>query len=50
MSLLTGLTNERKLGGVVVMSSWLPLKSKFKAVSCDLYIILLGHSILLTFL
>ena len=33
MSLLTGLTTERKLGGVVVMSAWLPLKAKFKAVS-----------------
>ena len=35
MSLLTGLTSERKLGGVVVMSSWLPLKAKFKAVSTN---------------
>lgn len=33
MSLLTGLTTERKLGGVAVMSAWLPLKAKFKAVS-----------------
>ena len=32
MSLLTGLTSERKLGGVVVMSGWLPLKNKFKLV------------------
>lgn len=32
MSLLTGLTTERKLGGVVVLSGWLPLKEKFKAV------------------
>ena len=32
MSLLTGMTSERKLGGVVVMSGWLPLKNKFKAV------------------
>ena len=32
MSLLTGLTTERKLGGVVVLSGWLPLKDKFKAV------------------
>lgn len=35
MSLLAGLTNERKLGGVAVMSGWLPLKNKFKAV-CSL--------------
>lgn len=32
MSLLTGLTSERRLGGVVVMSGWLPLKNKFKLV------------------
>lgn len=32
MSLLTGLTSERRLGGIVVMSGWLPLKAKFKAV------------------
>ena len=36
MSLLTGLTTERKLGGVVVLSGWLPLKDKFKAVCCSL--------------
>ena len=33
MSLLTGLTSERKLGGIVVMSGWLPLREKIKAVS-----------------
>jgi pimeloyl-ACP methyl ester carboxylesterase len=33
MALLTGLTTERKLGGVVVLSGWLPLRNKFKAVS-----------------
>ena len=33
MSLLTGLTGERKLGGLVVLSGWLPLRNKFKAVS-----------------
>jgi len=33
MSLLGGLTSERKLGGVVVLSAWLPLQAKFKAVS-----------------
>lgn len=32
MSLLTGLTNERKLGGVAVMSGWLPLRHKFQSV------------------
>ncbi len=32
MSLLTGLTTERKLGGVAVLSGWLPLNAKFKAV------------------
>lgn len=32
MSLLTGLTSERKLGGVAVMSGWLPLRHKFQAV------------------
>jgi lysophospholipase I len=33
MSLLVGLTGERKLGGVTVLSGWLPLKGKFKTVS-----------------
>ena len=33
MSLLAGLTSERKLAGVVVMSGCLPLRNKFKAVS-----------------
>lgn len=33
MSLLTGLTSERKLGGLIIMSGWLPLRTKFKAVS-----------------
>ena len=32
MSLLTGLTGERKLGGLLVLSGWLPLRHKFKAV------------------
>ncbi|KAI0686491.1 Phospholipase/carboxylesterase [Cytidiella melzeri] len=32
MSLLTGLTAERKLAGLVVMSGWLPLRNKFKAM------------------
>jgi len=33
MSLLTGLTSERKLAGVVALSGWLPLKSKFQAMT-----------------
>jgi lysophospholipase-1 len=33
MSLLTGLSSERKLAGVVALSGWLPLKDKIKAVS-----------------
>lgn len=32
MSLLAGLTNERKLGGVAVLSGWLPLKDSFKTM------------------
>lgn len=32
MSLLTGLTSERKLGGIAALSSWLPLRKKFKSV------------------
>ncbi|KAL4245765.1 AB hydrolase superfamily protein [Abortiporus biennis] len=35
MSLLTGLTTERKLGGIVVLSGWLPLSKKFKAMASD---------------
>ncbi|EAU84403.1 lysophospholipase I [Coprinopsis cinerea okayama7 len=33
MSLLTGLTSERKLGGLVVLSGWLPLRNKFKTMA-----------------
>lgn len=33
MSLLAGLTSERHLAGVAVLSGWLPLREKFKAVS-----------------
>jgi dienelactone hydrolase len=33
MTLLTGLTSERKLAGLVALSSWLPLRSKLKSVS-----------------
>lgn len=32
MSVLTGLTSERKLGGIGVLSGWLPLRAKFKSV------------------
>ena len=36
ISLLTGLTSERKLAGISVMSGWLPMRHKVKAVSsCD---------------
>jgi predicted esterase len=31
-SLLTGLTSEKKIGGVAVLSGWLPLSHKFKEV------------------
>jgi predicted esterase len=33
MSLLTGLTGEWKVAGIVALSGWIPLKDKFKAVS-----------------
>ena len=33
MSLLTGLTSERKLAGVVCLSGWVPLRGKFKSAS-----------------
>jgi predicted esterase len=33
MTLLTGLTTERKLGGLVVMSGYLPLSTKIASVS-----------------
>jgi len=33
MSLLTGLTSERKLGGIAVLSGFLPLSNKLKGVS-----------------
>jgi len=32
MSLLTGLTNERRLAGIVVLSGWLPINRKVKAM------------------
>ncbi|KAH8118660.1 Phospholipase/carboxylesterase [Phellopilus nigrolimitatus] len=34
-SLLTGLTSERKIGGIACLSGWLPLKHKFKAMASD---------------
>lgn len=33
MSLLTGLTDERKLGGLVVLSGWLPLRNRFTSMA-----------------
>jgi len=33
MSILTGLTNERKLAGIVALSGWVVLRHKFKAMS-----------------
>jgi predicted esterase len=33
MSLLAGLTSEKKLAGVVALSGWLPLKDKFKSMA-----------------
>lgn len=36
MSLMTGLTSERKLAGLAVLSCWLPLRNKFKSV-CPSY-------------
>ncbi len=32
MTLMTGLTSERKLAGAVVLSGFLPLHKKFKSV------------------
>lgn len=33
MSLLSGLTGERKLAGLAVLSGWLPLRNKFKSMA-----------------
>ncbi|KAG6845437.1 hypothetical protein H0H87_009345 [Tephrocybe sp. NHM501043] len=33
MSLLTGLTGERKLAGIAVLSGWLPIRNKFKSLA-----------------
>ncbi|KAG8904762.1 hypothetical protein FRB99_001239 [Tulasnella sp. 403] len=35
LALLTGLTTERKLGGIVALSGWLPLRKKIKAMMSD---------------
>jgi len=35
MSLLTGLTSERKLAGISCLSGYIPLRHKFKAMSTD---------------
>ncbi|KAJ6610411.1 Phospholipase/Carboxylesterase-domain-containing protein, partial [Mycena sp. CBHHK59/15] len=35
MSLLTGLTAERKLAGLAILSGWLPLRAKIKAMASD---------------
>ncbi|CAL1700140.1 unnamed protein product [Somion occarium] len=35
VTLLTGLTTERKLGGLTVLSGWVPLKSKIKSMASD---------------
>ena len=32
LSLLTTLTSERKLGGAIALSGWLPLRTKIKGV------------------
>ena len=37
MSLLTGLTAERRLAGLGVLSGWLPARNKAKAVSTYSY-------------
>ena len=36
MALLTGLTTERQLAGIAVLSGWLPLRNKIKSVSAHL--------------
>lgn len=33
MSLLTGLTGNRKLAGIAVLSGWLPMRNKFKTIA-----------------
>jgi predicted esterase len=38
LSLLTGLTSEYKLGGIIGCSGWLGMSSKFPAVSKEGYI------------
>ncbi|KAF7302126.1 Phospholipase/carboxylesterase [Mycena indigotica] len=46
MTLLTGLTGERKLAGLAVLSGWLPLRANFKSMVSDhakSYPIFWGH-------
>lgn len=38
MSLLAGLTGERRLGGVMALSGWVPLRHQFPAVSIRSFI------------
>jgi len=35
LSLLTGLTSERKLGGVISLSGWLPIRARIKEMMSD---------------
>jgi len=35
MALLTGLTTERNIAGIVALSGWLPLRNKMKAMMSD---------------
>ncbi|KAG8897003.1 hypothetical protein FRC01_011511 [Tulasnella sp. 417] len=35
LALMTGLTTERKLAGLVALSGWLPLRNKMKAMMSD---------------
>ena len=44
MSLMSGLTRERKLAGLAVLSGWLPLRNKFKSVR-PFYFFALSHKL-----
>lgn len=35
MSILTGLTTERKLAGLAVLSGWVPVREKFASMTSD---------------
>jgi len=48
MSLLTALTGPHKLAGIVVLSGWLPLRHRFKAVS--IFLLTIPKTIYNTFL